>query len=251
MAHLSCHISIKNLQTCNTKYSFSSVSFGSLVNLYMLIKELTLLTNDITETKNFYHHLMEFPVLEETKEKISFSIGNSILSFQQKGKYKAPFYHVAFSIPNNKLTEALEWVSKRTSILPYSENEIIADFIGWNAKAFYFHDAQENILEFITHFDLNTQEKNKFTSVSIQSICEIGIVTDDVPATCKEIIEQYHIPHFSKGPLLKDFAVMGDTNGLLIISKTNRGWLPTQRLSQKFPLSFSIEINGEIKELLF
>ena len=194
---------------------------------------------------------MGFPVVRETAQSVSFKTGSSILSFELTNLYTAPFYHIAFSIPNNKLAEALEWVEQRMPILLYLEKEQIADFKGWNAKAFYFHDAQENILEFITHFDLNTQEKNHFTSASVQSICEIGIVTDDVPATCKGIIEQYHIPHFSKGPLLKDFAVMGDTNGLLIISKTNRGWLPTQRPSQKFPLNFSIETNGEIKELPF
>jgi hypothetical protein len=251
MACPPCHISIKNLQICKTKYSFSSISFGSLINLCMVIKELTLLTNDITVTKKFYHHLMEFPVLEETVDKISFRIGSSILVFQLTQKYSTPFYHVAFSISNNKLLEALDWVSKRTSILPYSENETIADFVGWNAKAFYFHDSQENILEFITHFDLNTQEKNFFTSLSVQSICEIGIVTDDVSATSKEIIEQYHIPHFSKGPLLEDFAVMGDADGLLIISKTHRGWLPTQRPCEKFPVKLLTASNGEIKELLF
>lgn len=217
----------------------------------MLIKKLILLTNNIKKTKQFYSDLMELPVLEETSEKISFRIGSSILVFQLTEKYSTPFYHVAFSIPNNKLLEALNWVSKRTSILPYSENEVIANFVGWNAKAFYFHDSQENILEFITHFDLNTQEKNNFSSASVQNISEIGVVADDVSATCKEIIEQHHIPHFSKGPLLKDFAVMGDTHGLLIVSKTHRGWLPTQRPSEKFPLKIIVETFGEIRELVF
>ena len=217
----------------------------------MFIKELILLTKDIRKTKEFYNGLMELPVTEETGEKISFSMGDSILIFLLTEKYTSPFYHVAFAIPNNKLEEALNWVSKRANVLPYSDNELIADFTGWNAKAFYFHDHQQNILEFITHFDLDTHDGNTFSPASIKNICEIGIVTDDVSSTCKTITEQYNIQPFPKGPFLKDFAVMGDANGLLIVSKTNRGWLPTGRPSEKFPVKVVVQINNQLNELSF
>jgi len=217
----------------------------------MLIKELTLLTNEINATKEFYHRLMEFPIIEETTNTVSFRTGNSILHFRLTVNTIAPFYHIAFSIPNNKLHEALNWISKRSTILPYSENELIADFVGWNAKAFYFHDSQENILEFITHFDLHTNSNMPFSSSSVERICEAGIVVDDVTTACKNINSTYRIPYFAKGPFMKDFAVMGDSEGLLIISKKDRGWLPTQRPSKKFPLKLIVDNNSEIRELLF
>lgn len=217
----------------------------------MFIKQLILLTTDIKKAKEFYNDLMEFPILEETNEKISFKIGNSILVFQQTMQFISPFYHVAFAVPNNKLDDALNWISRRTTVLPYSENELIADFTGWNAKAFYFHDHQQNILEFITHYDLNTRDENIFSSASIKSICEIGIVTDDLSSTCKAITEQYHIQPFVKGPFLKDFAVMGDANGLFIVSKTNRGWLPTGRPSEKYPVKVLVQVNNQLNELSF
>ena len=178
----------------------------------MLIKELILLTVDIKATKLFYNALMGFAILKETDDHISFVTGNSILSFNLTSIPTAPFYHVAFSIPNNKLNEALEWIAQRVPVLPYSSNEQIADFTGWNAKAFYFHDEQQNILEFITHFDRCSNDQNPFSAASVESICEIGIVADNVGATCQEIITQYKIPYFAKGPLMEDFAVMGDSN---------------------------------------
>ena len=243
--------SVKSRKGSNAKYSCSSVGHCSLLHLYMLIKELTLLTNEISATKDFYHGLMEFPLVQETATAVSFKTGNSILHFRLAAKDDSPFYHIAFSIPNNKLQEALHWVSKRTNILPYTETELIADFTGWNAKAFYFHDNRQNILEFITHFDLHTNQNDPFSSNAVERICEAGVVVDDVSAACKNINSIYNIPYFVKGPFMKDFAVMGDSEGLLIISKTHRGWLPTQRPSEKFPLNIIVENNHEVKELFF
>ncbi|QEC67289.1 VOC family protein [Panacibacter ginsenosidivorans] len=217
----------------------------------MLIKELVLLTTDIAAVKKFYEELMGFPLIKETTQSVSFKTGNSILSFELTNSYLVPFYHVAFSIPNNKLNEALEWIEQRVPILIYLEKEQIADFKGWNAKAFYFHDAQQNILEFITHFDLHTNDENPFSASSVESICEIGIVTENVLATCEVIKTKYNIPYFEKGPFHNDFAVMGDSHGLFIISKTNRGWLPTQRPAEKFQVQVKIEVDGIDKELLF
>ncbi|MEP6847080.1 MAG: hypothetical protein ABI861_13800 [Panacibacter sp.] len=217
----------------------------------MIIKELKLLSSDIKITKAFYQGKMGCAVLKEKDDHISFKTGNSILTFNFTDTYTAPFYHIAFSIPNNKFTEAAEWILQRRSVLPYSTHELVADFKGWNAKAFYFHDDQQNILEFITHFDLGTNDENAFSSNSVERICEIGIVADNVPATCGDIISQCNIPYFTKGPLMEDFAVMGDSNGMLIISKTGRGWVPTQRPAEKFPVKIIAEVNGVDKELSF
>src|SRR3954471_3762897 len=157
----------------------------------MFIQSLHLLTNDLAATKKFYTELLQTPVIKESEQRILFAFGHSTLNFY--ASYESdPFYHVAFSIPNNKLEEALEWVRERTEILPYSEKEIIADFIGWNAKAFYFHDNNQNILEFITHYDLKTSSTHPFTSALITGICEIGITVEDVAHACKEFNTLFH-----------------------------------------------------------
>jgi catechol 2,3-dioxygenase-like lactoylglutathione lyase family enzyme len=216
----------------------------------MFIHALHLHTNDLEATKKFYCDLLQVPVVKESEQTISFAFGHSTLYFHASFE-KQPFYHVAFSIPNNKLYEALEWIANKTKILPYSEDEIIANFIGWNAKAFYFHDNNENILEFITHYDLHTSSEQPFTAALITGICEIGITVEDVPHACHEFNSLFQLPFFPKGPQLRDFGVMGDANGMFIVSKTGRGWLPTMRPSEKHWTKVLIENDGVKNEFVF
>lgn len=216
----------------------------------MFIQSLHLHTNGIEATKKFYNDVLQVPPVKETEQSISFAFGHSTLYFHQSFE-KQPFYHVAFSIPNNKLQEALQWVSERTEILPYSQEETIADFTGWNAKAFYFHDNNKNILEFITHYDLQTSSEQPFSTTLITGICEIGVTVEDVGHACHEFNTLFGLPYFAKGPRLHDFAVMGDANGMFIVSKTGRGWLPTLRACEKHWTKVLIENDGVKNEFVF
>jgi extradiol dioxygenase family protein len=216
----------------------------------MFIQSLHLHTNDLEATKKFYTELLQVPVITESEKSISFAFGHSTLNFRASLESN-PFYHIAFSIPNNKLEEALQWISNKTAILPYSETEMIADFTGWNAKSFYFHDNNENILEFITHYDLKTSSTQPFNAALITGICEIGVTVEEVEHACKEFHTLFHLPYFPKGPQLHDFGVMGDANGMFIVSKTGRGWLPTFRPCEKHWTKVLIENDGVKNEFLF
>jgi extradiol dioxygenase family protein len=216
----------------------------------MFIQALHLHTQDLAATKKFYKELMQAPVINESEKHIALGFGHSALTFHASAENN-PFYHVAFSIPNNKLDEALEWVSEKTAILPYSETEMIADFVGWKAKSFYFHDNNENILELITHYELKTSSTQPFNAELITGICEIGVTVEDVEHACKEFNELFHIPYFPKGPQLPDFGVMGDANGMFIVSKTGRGWLPTFRPCEKHWTKVLVENDGTKNEFVF
>jgi catechol-2,3-dioxygenase len=198
----------------------------------MIIKELTLLTNNLAATEEFYTKILELPLLAKSATNISFSAGHSTLSFSLVAD-KDPCYHFAFSIPSNKVNEALSYIAQRTRILPYSDESTIADFTNWNAHAFYFHDNQKNILEFIAHHDLATTSNKPFTSSSITGICEIGVPVEDVTEACKTINEKFGVPYFKKGPRLHHFSVMGDEYGLFIVTKSGRGWVPTQQPAER------------------
>lgn len=216
----------------------------------MTIKTLGLFTNDLAATKRFYTECMQLRLVDETAAQVSFAAGNSLLKFT-KITGSNPFYHFAFSIPNNHLQNALIWVSRFAEILPYSSTEQIADFTGWNAKAFYFHDNNNNILELITHYDLAIETADVFSSASVLSICEAGIVVDEVAAATKHIYETYGVPYFLKGPNLTDFSVMGDAHGMFIVSKKGRGWLPTHRACAYYPLNVIAEEKGGEFEIAF
>lgn len=199
----------------------------------MVIKKLHLLTNNLVSTEEFYTKVLEFTIVDKSESHISFSAGHTVLSFSLRDDKKL-CYHFAFSIPSNKVDEAYSCIAERTSILPFSAYSTIADFTNWNAHAFYFHDDQQNILEFIAHHELPSSSNLPFTSSSIIGICEIGIPAKDVTGETTAINEKFEVPYFKKGPRLQDFSVMGDERGMFIVTKIGRGWLPTQQPSERF-----------------
>jgi hypothetical protein len=212
----------------------------------MHIKEVVLATRSLIDCEAFYRDNMGFPVQRISAAEIAVSIGHSKLNFREV-KTLNPLYHFAFSVPNNQFQNALTWISDRATILPYEKDSVIADFINWNARAFYFRDHDENILECITHFDRKSNQDGSFTSNSFEGLVEIGMPVDEVASTCAALHQQHHIPYFKKGPQLKDFAVMGDDEGMLIVTKNGRGWLPTQEPAGKYPLTIKLDSgNGEI-----
>ncbi len=215
----------------------------------MIIKELNVLTCDLVGTEEFYSQVLDFPVFSKDATSVSFNVGHSVLTFIYSDKTK-PVYHFAFNIPENKLSEALEWVKKRVQILPYSEESIIADYSNWNAHAFYFHDNNSNILEFIAHHDLDNQASAPFSALSLIGLCEIGVPVNDVPKTCEILNGQYAIPYFQKGPRTPVFSVMGDAHGFLIVNQTGRAWIPTQQPVDRFYTRFVIENDGKQQEII-
>lgn len=214
----------------------------------MIIKEVHLYTSNLKATKYFYDEIMSFNISGQTNDSFGFKAGDSQVIFHEIENEK-PVYHFAFHIPNNKLQEALDWVSERTPVLPFSAETKIADFKNWNARSFYFHDNNQNILELITHYDRKIESGNPLSTKSIEMLIEIGIPSRDVLATCEELSVKYGIDYFTKGPVTNDFAVMGDEKGMLIISKEGGTWLPVNQKVQKFKMKIQVDKNGNIIDL--
>ncbi|MDO5977909.1 VOC family protein [Flavivirga spongiicola] len=218
----------------------------------MKIKEIILFTANIQKQKQFYQNVLEFELILDLKEKISFKTGASILSFQHDKK-AVNASHFAFNIPSNQEQDALLWLQKRVQILPYG-HDLISNFTSWNAKAVYFYDSDNNIVEFIARKNLEINSHTSFASKSILSISEIGIVTTNIETVYNSINNMKNIPVFS-GNLMR-FCALGNDEGLFIlINKTLKKWYPTQEeaFTSNFIVrgdyNFSFE-NGEIKELL-
>lgn len=150
----------------------------------MKIEEITLFTNQIEKQKLFYQEVVDFDLVFDSEEKITFKTGKSLLSFEYKETVNSA--HFAFNIPSNKIDEALLWLQKRVAILPDGEN-LISNFESWNAKAIYFYDADKNIVEFIARKDLNQNSVEQFTAKEIISISEIAMVTTNISPLYKAI----------------------------------------------------------------
>jgi hypothetical protein len=206
----------------------------------MKILELTLLTNNLSETKNFYEHTIGFQKLTETETSITFAVGTSKLIFELSEQDQNPKYHFAFNIPTNTLNDAINWTLQRTSLIE-NENSFITDFVNWKAKAIYFFDNNCNILEFISRADLNNPTEKSFSVEAILNINEIGLVIDRPLQIGNEIIKKTKTEYFIKGPKREDFVAVGNDNGLFIISNPNRKWYPTQEMAEKW------KVRGKVK----
>src|SRR3954452_10331545 len=187
----------------------------------MNILEVEILTDNLIETEKFYVGLLGFHTIEKDNNSISFVAGQSILTFIESNELN-PTYHFAFNIPNNKINEAVSWVSARCDLIKSFDNGILANFESWNAKAFYFYDNNQNILEFITRFDLNNYSDYRFEASSIQSISEIGIVTDEPISYAADLVAHHDLNYFQKQPIRENFVVLGNDEGLFIIAKNGR-----------------------------
>lgn len=214
----------------------------------MKLLEIELLTNNLLETEKFYTEQLGFPVSNKTLNSISFIIGNSILIFT-KVKGINPTYHFAFNIPHNQLEQAINWTTNKVALLKNSTDEIITRFDNWNAESIYFYDNNNNILELIARFDLNNYSIEDFKTSSIESISEIGIVTDQPLCFGEELITDSGLHYFPKGPRREDFIAMGDDNGLILIVRTNRNWYPTNDSAQKHFTRIKFSADSITKEL--
>lgn len=214
----------------------------------MNILELQLLSADIAQTKKFYNETLGFGIIHESDQSVTFSAGLSTLIFKN-GNEKNPFYHFAFNIPSNKFEQAFTWANRKLELIPITPNNTIADFKNWNAKAFYFYDNNQNIVEFIARFDLSDQSVKDFEGSSISSISEIGLVVDNAKTYSQLLLKEHNLNFFSRQPPQDDFVAIGDDNGLFILVNNKRNWYPTSKPSAKYWTALKIEQNGKVTDI--
>ncbi len=213
----------------------------------MKILEIEIQTDNIKETETFYSEILGLQLVNKNQNSISFKAGQSKLTFIKSDNIN-PKYHFAFNIPNNKLEEAILWAKSRLSLIENDENGIIANFESWNANAIYFYDNNNNIVEFIARFDLENSTEKPFDISVIESISEIGIVTDKPLDLAETLIESYNLVYFNKSTKSEKFAALGNDNGLFIIVETNRKWYPTEQKAKKYFSRIKIEVDSLVKE---
>lgn len=211
----------------------------------MQLHRVSLKTSSIEKTKAFYTQVLGLDVSVETDNSISFTVGTSTLSFELEEDTKA-FYHFAFNIAENKLEEAMQYIEQKDIPILDFKGERFADFTDWNARSFYFHDNNMNIVELIARYDLGYTTNEPFDKNALKEISEIGFVVDDVKLAADKLQIQYDMQLFSKGPEKEDFMVLGDDHGLILLSATGRGWYPTDIPATPYPVSLHCD-HGHIE----
>jgi len=80
----------------------------------MHIQELSLQTHHLADQKEFYRATLGLPLLAETADSFIVQVGTTRLRYQSA--QQDVLYHVAFTIPRNKYTQAKSWLRQRVSL---------------------------------------------------------------------------------------------------------------------------------------
>jgi catechol-2,3-dioxygenase len=182
------------------------------------------------EMKAFYGKTLDLRLLEERADRFTVEAGETMITFVHDAQTvdgRAPFYHFAFNIPENKIMKAVEWQKVRTPLLPIPERNRAAgfapdvvDYSHWNAHSIFFLDPAGNVLEYIARHDLKNGDSQPFGWTDILYASEIGLIVDDVAATAGLLTEVAAVSPY-KGQS-DQFTAMGDEYGLLLVMKRGR-----------------------------
>ena len=140
--------------------------------------------------KAFYGKTLDLRLFNERPDRFTVEAGESTITFvtsEDTVGGRAPFYHFAFNIPENKILKALEWQKARTPILAIPERNRaegfppeVVDYRHWNAHSVFFLDPAGNVVEYIARHDLKNGDTNAFSWADILYVSEIGLIVDDV-----------------------------------------------------------------------
>jgi catechol-2,3-dioxygenase len=213
----------------------------------MEITKLQLYTNQLQELKIFYVMVLGFELQNENEAAFTVKAGSSLLEFRwnHPNENTNPSYHFAFNIPANQIEDAQRWLYSRSVPLLRHEDDDILDFPHWNAKALYFLDPSNNIVEFIARQDLNNDSHAPFSAQSICSVSEIGLPVPNLPSMHEQVKQKLNLPIYSSVGNTTNFCPMGTPEGLFIIVRTERTWLPTELINGVYPTI--VTIKGEQK----
>ena len=185
---------------------------------------------DVNVMKTFYGKTLDLRIMDEKADRFSVEAGETRLTFitsTEADGGRAPFYHFAFTIPENKILQALEWQKARTPLLAIPQRQRAAgypdevvDYSHWNAHAIFFLDPAGNVVEYIARHDLKNGNSAKFDWADLLYISEIGLVVDDVPAVAGKVREIASMPQYKSGD--PAFTAVGDEWGLVLVMKRGR-----------------------------
>lgn len=209
----------------------------------MKFKKLKLYTNQIEAEWEFYTETLGFHPLEHGDRSFSIKVGWSQLMFEKSEK--AYQYHYCFLISANHLSQALEWMERRTTVLFIEGGRKIQHFAAWNADSFYFYDASGNVAECIVRHDLMNQDERVFDSSKILGINEMGMPTDDI-RTLNEQLEKELKTTFWKGDMTR-FGTNGSQEGIWVLPnyKQKEKWFPTSVKIKPDPFEAIVENKGK------
>ncbi len=190
----------------------------------MHIRHLHLATYHRAQLADFYAHVLQLPC-SSSPDALTLHAGTSTLTFTDAVPHEPASYHFAFDIPSHLFADAKAWLATKVALLRDESGADAFHFDNWNADSVYARDPAGNIIELIARHTLEGRTATSWTSASIVNVSEIGVVTDDVPATV-QMIQNRTESSVYQGVVDKLFTPVGDEHGLLIVVQRGREWFP-------------------------
>lgn len=213
----------------------------------MRIEALTLYTRSVAGQRRFFVDGLSFIPQHSSETMLTLRVGDSRLHFEQQDGWRS-FYHYAFLIPQNQFEAAQAWLAERVPLLRDAQGQEVFFFEDWNAHAVYFADADGNIGELIARHEHPASGFGAFSAESLVSISEIGRVVEDVDAEVKRLEQDAGLLPFGSYRPGGDFAAVGDHEGLFIVVKAGRPWLPVGWLAVAGAFSAVLEtLRGPVR----
>ncbi len=206
----------------------------------MRIEDVHLYSPDLQAQKAFYGQTLGFPV-EMEEQRLRVETGKNRLYFYPCDGL-ATLYHFAFLIPTGSLEGAMDFLkAKGLSLLTYHDSEIIHFPHG---RAIYFEDADRNIAEFIERPLIQGSSHKAFDIQEVIRLNEISTCTRDTLSLAESLTTDYGIKALHTERFDTDFCWVGDHEGVILVAREGRHWLPTQRPAIPSPFSVSYTEGG-------
>jgi catechol 2,3-dioxygenase-like lactoylglutathione lyase family enzyme len=213
----------------------------------MHIRSLDLYTPDLEHTRQYYTGVLGLPLDGPTDPgAINLRAGQTRLNFRQAEPAWAGRYHFAFDVPASRFAAAVAWLIQRQAPLANREGKTRFHSDSWNSDSVYFTDPQGNILELIARHSkpaaLSTPATAPFSSAEILCISEIGLCTEDVRSSAADLLNQIPGLAIYDGADSDVFTALGDPDGLLILVRLGRIWMPDSGVPAEYqPLNLFLE----------
>ena len=192
---------------------------------------------DPAATARFFRDVLDCPV--ETIDGTSHvRIGTSTLMLGHHDGPTGGYYHLAFDIPEQQIVTARDLLRTRSDILHGGDDGIITGSEAWNSHSVYFNAPGNLNLELIARHRRPSATSGPFSFTDILHISEVGIPVDDTIGAVSDLQSSFGIEPFDEPSAT--FAPMGTDEGLLILVRTGRIWLPTDDQAA-LPLPLHVE----------
>lgn len=212
----------------------------------MLIRNLTLYTDDLNALHGFYKEMLPGC-------RLSFNTAILVIEFRQ-GELRfllseqPTCYHFAINVPFPQIDELAEKVSTQSPILPGPDGKPVVEFPNWNARSVYFKDPGGNIVELIGRKDYiitGQPEGSPFLNIS-----EIGLATDDFIRIREILKDDLQLEsYWTEGDYFNAF---GDPEGLFIlVDSRKKQWFPTNQEAYPYGFRSVIEHTGNCIQMRY